>query len=301
MLSVLFFLIIFDTMQRVGYVKIGVQPDLTTFITLLFLFGPPRIVEVLLVTDFTSRVHMKHFEIKEIVEGMRNVMNDNSVTTVNILSEPEISQLMKCALCNCIYRKCKTNFEHPKIYAPKQSANDSGIEVNSKEDTESVTREKGGQNLCCSEDGQNCCCCCCRCCCCRCCCCCVLRFIYTLCCACICPVHLQKCLCCLILKVKKDENSIDVKTYPFEIECCCISLPGNQEDTNPKTLEDTNPKTSEDTNPINQEDTDPITQEGTNLITQDTNPINQDTKFIALEDIPLLNTEEDTGVEDTPL
>ncbi|XP_056007168.1 uncharacterized protein LOC125667798 [Ostrea edulis] len=319
--SVLFFLIIFDTMQRVGYVNTGAQPDLTTFITLLFLFGPPRIVEILLVTEFTSRVHMKHLEIKEIVEGMRNAMNDNSNTTVDILSEPEISQ---CTFCNCIYKKCKTNFEHPKINAPKQSDN----ELDNNGGTESVTCERCGQNICCFEDGQNCCRCCCSCCsCCSSCCCCycVLRFIYTLCCACICPGHLNKCVCLISkVKTKKEVNSIDVETYPFEIECCCILLPENQEDTNPITQEDTNPitqdtnpKTREDTNPKTSEDTNRKTLEDTNLITQDTNPINQedtnlitqedtnsitqDTNYIALEDIALLKTEEDTDVEDTLL
>lgn len=52
-------------MRTVGYIKFGAQPDLTTVISLIFLFGPPRFVEALLMTDFTSRVHMKEKEIKE--------------------------------------------------------------------------------------------------------------------------------------------------------------------------------------------------------------------------------------------
>lgn len=65
MFSCLFFAIIYDTMQTVGYIRFGAQPDLTTVISLIFLFGPPRLVEALLMTDFTSRVHMKEKEIKE--------------------------------------------------------------------------------------------------------------------------------------------------------------------------------------------------------------------------------------------
>lgn len=64
-LSCSFFAIIYYTMRTVGYIKFGAQPDLTTVISLIFLFGPPRFVEALLMTDFTSRVHMKEKEIKE--------------------------------------------------------------------------------------------------------------------------------------------------------------------------------------------------------------------------------------------
>lgn len=56
MLSSLFFVIIYDTMQKVGYTRFGAQPDLTTVITFFFFFGPPRLIEGLFVTDFTSRV-----------------------------------------------------------------------------------------------------------------------------------------------------------------------------------------------------------------------------------------------------
>lgn len=51
MLSCLFFAIIYDTMHNVGYIRFGAQPDLTTVISLIFLFGPPRLVEALLMTD----------------------------------------------------------------------------------------------------------------------------------------------------------------------------------------------------------------------------------------------------------
>ncbi|XP_048754941.2 uncharacterized protein LOC125665950 isoform X2 [Ostrea edulis] len=235
--SVLFFLIIFDTMQRVGYVKIGAQPDLTTFITLLFLFGPPRIVEILLVTDFTSRVHLKHLEIKKIVEGMRNTIKENSVTTVNILSETETRQLMDGAFFKYIYRTYKTNFKHPKLNVPKQTQNASDIELDSNGSTGSETCEECWRNRryenWCFEDGQNFC---------RCCCNCVFRFIYTLCCGCMCPIHLNECLYCMILNVKQEEHSIDVKTNRIEVNYSCIPLVeehGNQDDTNLNTQEDT--------------------------------------------------------------
>lgn len=72
MLSSLFFAIIFYTMRIVGYIKFGAQPDLTTIISLIFLFGPPRLVEALLVTDFTSRVHMIEKELKADIEALAN-------------------------------------------------------------------------------------------------------------------------------------------------------------------------------------------------------------------------------------
>lgn len=54
-------------MKTVGYmyIKFGAQPDLTTVISLGFFIGPPRLVEALLMTYFTSRVNMKEREIKE--------------------------------------------------------------------------------------------------------------------------------------------------------------------------------------------------------------------------------------------
>ncbi|XP_056006924.1 uncharacterized protein LOC130050711 [Ostrea edulis] len=301
--SASFFAIIFDTMKNVGYVKIGAQPDLNTFITLLFLFGPPRFVEALVVTDFTSRVHMKHLEIKKIVKGMRDEINDNSVTTVNILSETEICQLRKGRCFDFIYRKCKTNFEYPDI-----NYSDSSTE---RETCENCWRNWCLKN-CCFKDCPNCCLCFN----------CVVRFCCTLCCGCICPVHSNKCQCCLILKVKKEKHSIDVKTDSIEDQCCCIPLldepenqtnPKTREDTNPKTREDTNPKTSEDTNPKTREDTNPKTSEDTNPKTredtnpktsEDTNPkTSEDTNPKTLKDTNPI-TQEDTNTktrEDTNL
>lgn len=70
-LSCLFFAIIYDTMETVGYIRFGAQQDLTTVISLIFLFGPPRLVEALLMTDFTSRVNMKEKEIKEELKKIK--------------------------------------------------------------------------------------------------------------------------------------------------------------------------------------------------------------------------------------
>lgn len=68
MLSSLFFVIIYDTMQKVGYIRFGAKPDLTTVITFFFFFWPPRLIEGLFVTDFTSRVYMKEEEIKQDID-----------------------------------------------------------------------------------------------------------------------------------------------------------------------------------------------------------------------------------------
>lgn len=95
LLCSLFFAIIFDTMQRVGYIKFGVQPDLATVISVIFLFGPPRLVEALLTTDFTSRVHMKEEEIKTDIEKIGS--KDG-----NIAEESFKKQIIdKNCCCNC--------------------------------------------------------------------------------------------------------------------------------------------------------------------------------------------------------
>lgn len=77
MLSSLFFVIIYDTMQKVGYIRFGAQPDLTTVITFFFFFGPPRLIEGLFMTDFTSRVYMKEEEIKEDIEKLANNVSES--------------------------------------------------------------------------------------------------------------------------------------------------------------------------------------------------------------------------------
>lgn len=73
MLSSLIFVIIYDTMQKVGYTRFGAQPDLTTVITFFFFFGPPRLIEGLFVTDFTSRVYMKEEEIKQDIDVLLKI------------------------------------------------------------------------------------------------------------------------------------------------------------------------------------------------------------------------------------
>lgn len=70
MLSFLFFVFIYDTMQKVGYIKFKAQPDLTTVITFLFCFEPPRFIEGLFMTDFTSRVYMNEEEIKQNIQKL---------------------------------------------------------------------------------------------------------------------------------------------------------------------------------------------------------------------------------------
>lgn len=60
-------------MQKVGYIRFGAQPDLTTVITFFFFFGPPRLIEGLFVTDFTSRVYMKEEEIKQDIDVLLKI------------------------------------------------------------------------------------------------------------------------------------------------------------------------------------------------------------------------------------
>lgn len=86
MLSSLFFAIIYDTMQKVGYIRFGAQPDLTTVISLIFLFGPPRLVEALLATEFTGRVHMKEKEIKEELETIKMENDTKKQDSIKIMS-----------------------------------------------------------------------------------------------------------------------------------------------------------------------------------------------------------------------
>lgn len=89
MLSSLFFAIIYDTMRDVGYIRFGAQPDLTTVISLIFLFGPPRLVEGLLATDFTSRVHMKEKEIKEELKRIKASKHDKGLNSIKTMSIPQ--------------------------------------------------------------------------------------------------------------------------------------------------------------------------------------------------------------------
>lgn len=91
MFSFLFFAIIFDTMKTVGYIKSGTQPDLTTVISLIFLFGPPRLVEALLMTDFTSRVHMKEYNIrKDLEKTLESNIKANEPTKTICFTEDEM-------------------------------------------------------------------------------------------------------------------------------------------------------------------------------------------------------------------
>lgn len=89
MLSCLFFAIIYDTMHNVGYIRFGAQPDLTTVISLIFLFGPPRLVEALLMTDFTSRVHMKEKEIKDELVKIKAEKNNTGPKSVKTMLIPQ--------------------------------------------------------------------------------------------------------------------------------------------------------------------------------------------------------------------
>lgn len=95
-------------MENVSYIRFGAQPDLTTIISLIFLFGPPRIVEAILVTDFTSRVHMKEKEIKDElvkIKAEKDNKGSKSNKTMSILQtvltkeERELTSVKKCIEC----------------------------------------------------------------------------------------------------------------------------------------------------------------------------------------------------------
>ena len=62
-------------MEKIDYTKVKAQPDLATVISVVFLFGPPRVAEAFLTTDFTSRVHMKEKEIKIFIKKLNSTSN----------------------------------------------------------------------------------------------------------------------------------------------------------------------------------------------------------------------------------
>lgn len=103
MLSSLFFVIIYDTMQKVGYIRFGAQPDLTTVITFFFFFGPPRLIEGLFMTDFTSRVYMKEEEIKKDIEEL--VKYDGFDSKLCLTKQPEY--IILCKRCETDGTVCK--------------------------------------------------------------------------------------------------------------------------------------------------------------------------------------------------
>nr|XP_022287176.1 uncharacterized protein LOC111099942 [Crassostrea virginica] len=102
----LFFVIIFDTIQKLDNTNIRARLDLSTVISVIFLFGPPRLVEVLLTTDFTSRVHMKETEIKRYIIACNdgNNLNVRSEDTSNqqSINEPSVTFVdYICDFPNC--------------------------------------------------------------------------------------------------------------------------------------------------------------------------------------------------------
>lgn len=121
MLSLLFFAIIYDTMQNVGYITFGAQPDLTTIISLIFLFGPPRLVEALLMTDFTSRVHMKEKEIKEELDRIKAKNDTEDKTFEKKFFTDEEKEHSKCAKCllNCFRTLYPDDSKKLSINKPK--------------------------------------------------------------------------------------------------------------------------------------------------------------------------------------
>ena len=75
-------------MEKIDYTKVKAQPDLATVISVIFLFGPPRVAEAFLTTEFTSRVHMKEKEIKIFIETLNPTTNQlNEVSS----TEPDVN------------------------------------------------------------------------------------------------------------------------------------------------------------------------------------------------------------------
>ena len=70
-------MIVYENLQTAGYFKTPF--GVTSVLSVLLIFGPPRIVEELLVTDFTSRVHLKEDEIMEYLQKGK----EKSVKTIN--------------------------------------------------------------------------------------------------------------------------------------------------------------------------------------------------------------------------
>lgn len=95
--SCLFFAIVYDTMESVGNIKLGAQPDLTMVFSLFFIYGPPRLLEAIFMKDFTSRVYMKENKIKEDLEALANGKDPFA------LENPyEIKLCNSCCTKNCV-------------------------------------------------------------------------------------------------------------------------------------------------------------------------------------------------------
>ncbi|XP_061162825.1 uncharacterized protein LOC133172038 [Saccostrea echinata] len=182
----LFFIIIFDTMQKVEYIKIGARLDWTTVISLLFVFGPPRIVEELLVTDFTSRVHMKRTEIKKYINEMKTG-KIKSVYVEGVLADYEKDWLKSCSKCACKC-KCENTFK-----------------------SKDILRSSSNDIILCEEGCRYCKCCC------------VLRLICTFSCGCFnCPIDSQRrCDFCNAYAVKETSEATEVTNKKIMLKCHC--------------------------------------------------------------------------------
>ncbi|XP_062587164.1 uncharacterized protein LOC134248801 [Saccostrea cucullata] len=184
--SSLFFIIIFDTMQKVEYIKIGARLDWTTVVSLLFVFGPPRIVEELLITDFTSRVHMKRSEIKKYI----NEMKTGKIECIH--NEGVLADYEKDCLRGCSERagqcKCENTFK-----------------------SKSISRSSSEEIILCKEGCRYCECCC------------VLRLICTFSCGCLnCPIDSQRrCDFCDAYAVKETSNAIEITNKRIMLKCHC--------------------------------------------------------------------------------
>lgn len=109
----LFFVIIYDIMENVSYIRFGVQLDLIIIIFLIFLFGLLCIVEVLLMIDFISCVYLKEKEIKDEFVKIKVEKDNKGLKFIKILlmfqivlieEEREFFFVKKCIEC---WRKVK--------------------------------------------------------------------------------------------------------------------------------------------------------------------------------------------------
>lgn len=239
MLSALFFAIIYDTMQNVGYIRFGAQPDLTTIISLIFLFGPPRLVETLLTTDFTSRVHMKEKEIKDELEQIKTESTTKEPRTIKTMSItlPVLTTEEEGICCNPILKKFCAYVRHGKndSYSPgilcekwDEKSNTSYSENSQNSDKKKVLNSENSKKPCCYYRPK------CFC----------LRWIGMLLCGfCNCPFDDEgNCKCCVILttnsRFKKTTNSseaptkfYDVQTSYLKIPCACVKDCLNEDNT----------------------------------------------------------------------
>lgn len=116
--AICFFIIIFDTIQKIGYLD-NLNLNTDTGITLLFVFGPPKLFELLFLQKSIDKIDRKHVEIEEFL-SRENVFltydaseqNELGLNTFELVSycqsyNTRVSCGSKLSNCCCSYlQKC---------------------------------------------------------------------------------------------------------------------------------------------------------------------------------------------------